>query len=203
MTGTIPSQLGQLQGASVLLKTNDFDDKTAPLSLCMLLSVNEFDLANETAFCPLERNALSDFYDSAKGGEWTDGTNWKDEYASFCDWKGVTCDDGKNHVTKLNLTNNGLSGRLSESIGDLTFIKELDLSDNDIKVMELSVLVNANLLFLYSNSRIIGINPDRDWLAFQPHLPASQLQCLYRSCTGRIGNDGRTSASSITKQQDY
>ena len=100
----------------------------------MLLSVNEFDLANEPAFCPLERNALSDFYDSAKGGEWTDRTNWKDEYASFCDWKGVTCDDGKNHVTKLNLTNNGLSGRLSESIGDLTFIKELDLSDNDIKV---------------------------------------------------------------------
>ena len=37
-------------------------------------------------------------------------------------------------MTKLNLTNNGLSGRLSESIGDLTFIKELDLSDNDIKV---------------------------------------------------------------------
>ena len=62
----IPSQLGHLEGASVLLKTNDFDDKTAPLSLCMLLSVNEFDLVNETAFCPLERNALSDFYDSAK-----------------------------------------------------------------------------------------------------------------------------------------
>ena len=134
LAGVIPSELGQLQGASVLLKTNDFDDKTAPLSLCMLLSVNEFDLANEPAFCPLERNALSDFYDSAKGGEWTNGTNWKDEYESFCDWKGVTCDDGRNHVTKLNLTNNGLSGRLSESIGDLTFIKELDLSDNDIKV---------------------------------------------------------------------
>ena len=174
LTGVIPSQLGQLQGASVLLKSNDFDDKTAPLSLCMLLSVNEFDLANQTAFCPLERNALSDFYDTAKGAEWTNGTNWKDEYASFCDWKGVTCNDGRNHVTKINLSNNGLSGRLSESVGKLTFIKELDLSGNGIKVryktfVKYSAIVSslsANLPFEYSNSHIIGINSNRDWLAF-------------------------------------
>jgi len=38
-------------------------------------------------------------------------------------------------VIELNLSNNGLSGRLSESIGNLTFIEVLDLSDNDIKVM--------------------------------------------------------------------
>ena len=82
----------------------------------------------------IDTSALSEFYDSAKGREWTNGTNWKDEYASFCDWKGVTCNDGRNHVTKINLSNNGLSGRLSKSIGNLIFIKELDLSDNDIKV---------------------------------------------------------------------
>ena len=134
MTGIIPSQLGQLQDASVRLRSNHFSNIVAPVSLCLQLNVQEFDLANETAFCPLDRNALIDFYDSAKGAEWTDGTNWMDNYVSFCDWKGVTCDDGRNHVTKLNLTNNGLSGRLSESIGNLTFTKELDLSDNDIKV---------------------------------------------------------------------
>jgi len=100
----------------------------------MLVSVKEFDLANDITLCPSERNALSDFYDVAKGAEWTDGTNWRDEYASYCEWKGVTCDD-MNHVIKLDLTNNGLSGRMSESVGNLAFIKELDLSDNDIKVM--------------------------------------------------------------------
>eukprot|EP00984_Skeletonema_dohrnii_P008776 scaffold3271_cov82-Skeletonema_dohrnii-CCMP3373.AAC.2 len=126
--------VGQLEGASVLLKDNRFRESltTAPRSLCMLVSVKEFDLANDTTLCPPERNALSDFYDVAKGAEWTDGTNWRDEYASYCEWKGVTCDD-MNHVIKLNLTNNGLSGRLSESVGNLAFIKELDLSDNDIK----------------------------------------------------------------------
>lgn len=134
LTGIIPSQLGQLQGASILLKSNHFSNIAAPLSLCLQLKVQEFDLANETAFCPLDRNALSDFYDSTKGAEWTNATNWMDNYVSFCDWKGVTCDDRRNHLTELNLTNNGLSGRLSESIGNLTSIQKLDLSDNDIKV---------------------------------------------------------------------
>ena len=100
----------------------------------MLLSVEEFDLANDTTLCPIERNALSDFYDSAKGAEWTDRSLWLDEYASYCYWKGVTCDDDKNHVTKLQLSNNGLSGKLSGSIGELKFIEKLDLSDNDMKV---------------------------------------------------------------------
>eukprot|EP00984_Skeletonema_dohrnii_P032138 scaffold25631_cov79-Skeletonema_dohrnii-CCMP3373.AAC.2 len=135
-TGVIPSQLGQLQGASVILKLkeNNFYDssKTAPLGLCTLRSVKEFDLENDTHLCPVERNALSDFYDSTKGAEWTDSTDWLDEYASYCDWNGVTCDDS-NRVIKLELRNNGLSGRLRESIGDLTLMAVLDLSDNDIK----------------------------------------------------------------------
>ena len=101
------------------------------------VGVEAFDLAFDPKFCPIERNALSDFYDSANGTRWTNGTLWLDEYTSYCDWTGVTCEQGR-HVTKLNLTNNGLSGRLSDSIGDLTFIEVLDLSNNEIKVMFIS-----------------------------------------------------------------
>ena len=134
MSGVIPSAIDQLQGADILLEGNDFD-LPVPLSLCILRSVEVFDLANDTTLCPLERNALSDFYDSAKGEEWTYRTNWKDEYVSLCNWYGVTCDINTNQVTKLELRNNGLSGRLSESIGNLTSMEVLDLSDNDMKVM--------------------------------------------------------------------
>ena len=130
----------------------------------MLHSVKAFDLANITTFCPIERNALSDFYDSAKGAEWTDRTSWLDgdEYTSYCNWKGVTCDD-MSRVTELNLANNGLSGRLSKSIGKLTSIEVLDLSDNDIKVMTicsiyylpsfslLTISPNTMMRFSYSN----------------------------------------------------
>ena len=141
LIGSIPSQLGQLQGASVLLEGNEFNvSSTAPLSLCTMRSgVEEFDLANDTQLCPIQRNALSEFYDSVKGSEWTNVVKndiaWLDEYESYCDWLGVSCDDGKNNVIELNLRNNGLSGRMSESIGKLMALEKLDLSDNDIKVM--------------------------------------------------------------------
>ncbi len=137
LSGVIPSEIGLLRGASILLEGNLFRNSsdTAPLSLCLLRGAEDFDLANDTTLCPPERNALSDFYDSARGAEWTDRTNWQDEYVRHCDWHGVSCDNDTNQVINLNLSNNGLSGRLSESIGKLTSIEELDLSDNDIKVM--------------------------------------------------------------------
>ena len=68
--GRIPSEIGNLQGASILLGGNLFynstETETAPLSLCILRSVKDFDLANDIRLCPIERNALSDIYDSAK-----------------------------------------------------------------------------------------------------------------------------------------
>eukprot|EP00985_Skeletonema_marinoi_P004628 scaffold2009_cov156-Skeletonema_marinoi.AAC.7 len=174
-TGSIPSELGQLQGASVFLKLkeNNFYDsfKTAPLGLCTLRNAKEFDLATDPNLCPIERNALSDFYDSTKGAEWTDSTNWLDEYTRYCDWKGVTCDDDKQHVIELERANNGLSGRLNESIRHLTFIEKLDLSDNDIKVISV-----CSIHYEIADR----INSSRDRQAFQPHL--SRLS--YNAFTG-------------------
>ena len=106
-------------------------DGPAPLDLCF---VSEFDLKDDAALCPTERNALKEFYDSSKGGEWTDNANWTDPYKSICSWYGVKCDDNNTSVVELNLANNGLSGRLSESIRRLSTLEVLDLSDNDIKV---------------------------------------------------------------------
>ena len=135
LSGVIPAEIGQLQGASILLERNHFHSSTnAPLSLCLESLVKDFDLIDNVTFCPLERYALVDFYNSAKGAEWTDRSDWIDEYVNHCDWRGVTCDNATNRVTKLNLRNNGLSGKLSESIGKLSSIEVLDLSDNDIKV---------------------------------------------------------------------
>ena len=134
LSGTIPSQLSQLKGASILLTDNSFQNNSiAPLSLC-LRDVEDFDLAYDRTFCQIERKALVEFYDAAKGEEWTDRSLWLDEDASYCGWMGVTCND-MSRITKLNLANNGLSGRLSKRIGNFHFIEELDLSDNDIKVM--------------------------------------------------------------------
>ena len=106
----------------------------APLELCF--HPMHFDLQNDTSKCPIERNALKDFYDSSKGGEWTVSTYWVDPYVSHCQWYGIKCkEDTNEHITaKLELPTNGLSGTLSKSISDLTLLEVLDLSDNDIKV---------------------------------------------------------------------
>ena len=91
------------------------------------------DLQDDSKLCRTERKALKEIYDLAKGQEWTDSENWTAEYISNCFWKGVKCDASGN-VEVLNLTNNGVSGKLSASVGALHGLKVLDLSDNDIKV---------------------------------------------------------------------
>jgi hypothetical protein len=81
--------------------------------------------------CPPERTALYNFYQSAKGNEWTKDSKWGDQFALPCDWYGITCDDGL--MVELNLTNNGLSGTLNQELGNLTSLQLLDLSDNELK----------------------------------------------------------------------
>ena len=102
-------------------------------------------MIRDEALCPAERGILRDFYILAKGNEWTDISGWMGEHSSYCDWYGVTCDNSDEgegyvdqHIIRLELPNNGVSGSLSSSfycpICELTRLEALDLSDNDIKV---------------------------------------------------------------------
>jgi hypothetical protein len=93
-----------------------------------------FDLTNDLSLCPIERNALKEFYDSAKGGEWTLSTNWTDPHEWHCEWYGVKCRDGSRDTVKLELPNNGLSGTLNLNITKLRALEVLDLNNNNIKV---------------------------------------------------------------------
>lgn len=130
----------------------------APLSLC---SISEFDLKNNVDMCPEGRKVLKDFYDTAKGIEWTNSTNWLDEYASICTWHGVGCNKN-GEVNYLNLTNNALSGRLIDSIAHLPMLEVIELSDNDIKgtlPSSIGMLHNLTYLRLSYNAFTGGIPP--------------------------------------------
>ncbi len=125
----------------------------APLMLC---SIDGFDLIDDPSSCPVERNALKEFYVSAKGGEWTVSTYWMDPHIGHCEWHGINCNGGNNTI-KLELDNNGLSGKLSPYISNLSFIEVLDLNDNDIKViriMLLHMLSSRSILIIFSSPRV-------------------------------------------------
>ncbi|KAL7465997.1 hypothetical protein ACHAXS_006290, partial [Conticribra weissflogii] len=150
LSGTIPVNLAGLTHSIIHLGGNRDLFKPAPLSLCPVIG---FDLGTDPYFCPLERNILAEFYYLAKGGEWTESISWVDEYESHCQWMNVTCDE-RNNVVMIELSNNGLSGKLSTSIGNLSSLEVLDLSDNDIKgsiPSDIGRLLNLNRLRLSFN----------------------------------------------------
>lgn len=55
--------------------------------------------------------------------------NWSTS-SSVCNWVGVSCDKKHNRVHSLNLASMGLRGTLSPSLGNLSFLVILDLSNN-------------------------------------------------------------------------
>ncbi|CAN6232460.1 unnamed protein product [Urochloa humidicola] len=79
-----------------------------------------------------------------------------------CKWRGVVCNP-KNHgrVTALHLANQGLSGPIAASVGNLTLLHTLDLSTNQFsgQIPHLNNLQKMQILNLSYNS-LDGIIPD-------------------------------------------
>ncbi len=76
-------------------------------------------------------------------------TNWMHPHIGHCDLHGVDCNLSNNTI-KLELLSNGLSGTLTPNISKLSWLKVLDLNNNNIKVMcTMSLHVTYLLLLLY------------------------------------------------------
>ncbi|KAI3705054.1 hypothetical protein L1987_75285 [Smallanthus sonchifolius] len=85
----------------------------------------------------------------------------------FCQWQGVTC--GRRHlrVTKLDLGSSGIVGSLSPNIGNLSFLRVINLENNTFKGVippQLGSLFRLQMLILSSNS-------------FEGEVPASLSNC--------------------------
>ncbi|CAL4985621.1 unnamed protein product [Urochloa decumbens] len=78
------------------------------------------------------------------------------ESSHFCNWEGVLCSvKNPSRVTSLNLTNGGLVGQISPSLGNLTFLKVLVLSANSFSgeiPMSLGHLDRLQVLSLQNNT---------------------------------------------------
>lgn len=88
-------------------------------------------------------------------------SNWNTS-TQFCRWNSVNCSQARPwRVTGLNLTRKSLSGQISSSLGNLTFLRKLLLRDNNFygPIPLLNDLQHLEVLNLNQN-RLHGIIPD-------------------------------------------
>ncbi|KAL4629096.1 hypothetical protein ACB092_05G284900 [Castanea dentata] len=94
-------------------------------------------------------------------------SSWNDSL-HFCQWEGVKCGRKHRRVTVLNLALKGLVGSLSPYIGNLSFMRVIQLSNNTIggKIHnEVGRLYRLQYLGLYNNT-------------FQGEIPANLSHCI-------------------------
>ncbi|KAI3809133.1 hypothetical protein L1987_25103 [Smallanthus sonchifolius] len=85
----------------------------------------------------------------------------------FCQWQGVTCGRRHPRVTKLDLGSLGIVGSLSPKIGNLSFLRVINLENNTFKGVippQLGDLFRLQMLILHRNS-------------FEGEVPASLSNC--------------------------
>lgn len=79
-----------------------------------------------------ERAVLTALYVSANGAAWGNSAGWNGIAGSECTWAGVTCSVGDANVTALNLSANNLTGSLPATLNDLTQLRTLSVSNNQL-----------------------------------------------------------------------
>jgi len=97
--------------------------------------------------------ALKEFFVTTNGQNWDNNVNWGNPEVSASVWAGVSIEDG--HVNGLLFNGNGLSGHITSSIGNLSFIQGISLSQNNLNGPlpgEIGNLSKLKMLSLDNNS---------------------------------------------------
>jgi len=128
-----------------------------------------------------ERDALIALYNSTNGANWYDNTGWLGPAGTECDWFGIECDAGGNHVTQINLgwtetSGNNLIGTLPPQLGNLTMLQRLDLEFNYLSGQIPPEYANLqNLVVLHLGFNLLNLGSIPTWLYELPELAVLDL----------------------------
>ena len=154
LTGPIPSELGSL-GNLERLRLDD-NALTGPIpqsilqldrlrylyirrneGLCVpgisafvawLRTIENRDDESESLCNAVDLAVLTSLFEAAGGSGWGDSGGWLDDFA-LDEWYGVSA-DSLGRVTELDLTANGLAGRMPTTLGELSRLRELRIGGN-------------------------------------------------------------------------
>ena len=134
----------------------------------------------EGAFCnDSDRASLQALYEAAAGSGWTDSTGWKSDGA-LGEWYGVSV-DSLGRVTTLDLSHNGLEGRLPDDLGRLSRMTQLRIDGNALSgrlPMSLSSLLLLRE-FSYADTQLcVPVEESfRAWLDAIPLHEGTGVEC--------------------------
>ena len=131
LTGPIPQSFLQLDRLRRFYIRNN-ENLCVPGSsafIAWMRRIEHRDEDSESVFCnAVDVAVLKSLYELTGGPDWTNSVGWLAD-AALAEWYGVEADSLGRLVT-LDLTGNGLAGRLPARLGELAHMTELRIADN-------------------------------------------------------------------------
>ena len=202
LTGPIPPELANLGNLTRLgLERNSLEGQV-PRGFAALEQLRFFHFADNSGLCvsgsaqslgwlarlevrvgPLcndgDRAVLASLYEATGGTNWARSDGWLGD-AALEEWHGVSADSA-GRVTGLDLSGNGLAGRIPASLGQLASMVSLRLDDNAALTGSLPLSLSELLLqeFQYTDT---GLCVPSDaafsaWLAGIPTHQGTNAEC--------------------------
>ena len=199
LTGPIPSELGDLTSLVRLELHSNRLSGTMPRSMLQLANLTDVEFDRNDGLCApgtrefvawiqgMERAdgpfcdvaALRQLFEAAGGSGWTRSEGWLGAPV-LADWHGIRT-DSSGRVTEVDLTGNGLSGRLSGDIGALAHLTALKIADNMDLAGRLPVSLSRLSLQTLHYSGTALCAPAyisfRDWLGAIPSHAGTGAEC--------------------------